>query len=223
VVINNTHQPDAACVQAAKTLWEYLKLNQPLTPCDCIIAMGSHDLRVGEYAAQLALDNWAPVLVCSGGLGRLTRDQWQETEASKFARIARQMGVPFNKILVEDHSTNTGQNIQFSMEILGGEGCVIRKALLVHKPYMERRALATALKVWPGIDYCTSSPPIAFEDYPNCNISLDHLIHIMVGDFQRILIYPQKGFQIPQEIPENVLQAYQTLMKMGYTKFIISD
>ena len=39
-----------------------------------------------------------------------------------------------------------------------------------------------------------SSPPIPFEAYPTKDIPLEQVIHIMVGDFQRILIYPEKGF-----------------------------
>lgn len=55
-------------LNAAKILWDYLKLNQPLQKSDCILAMGSHDLRVAEYAASLVVEGWAPLLVCSGGL-----------------------------------------------------------------------------------------------------------------------------------------------------------
>ncbi len=198
-----------------------MKLDQPPEACDCIIAMGSHDLRVAEHAAQLMLAGWAPLLVCSGGLGRLTRNMWHEAEARKFARIARQMGVPFNHIMIEDQSTNTGQNIQFTQDLLQSKGCKIRSALLVHKPYMERRSLATALKVWPEISYNVSSPPIAFSDYPNTTISVEELIQVMVGDFQRILVYPQMGFQVTQEVPQDVMKAYEELVRLGYTRSML--
>ena len=199
-----------------------MKLDQPLAACDCIIAMGSHDLRVAEHAAQLMLEGWAPLLVCSGGLGRLTRRLWHEPEARKFARIARQMGVPFNHILIEDQSSNTGQNIQFTRNLLESKGCKIRSALLVHKPYMERRSLATALKVWPEIKYHVSSPPGTFLDYPNKDITQEELIHVIVGDFQRILVYPRLGFQVAQEVPQEVMNAYEELVRQGYTRFIVS-
>ena len=198
-----------------------MKLEQPLEACDCIIAMGSHDLRVAEHAAQLMLKGWAPLLVCSGGLGRLTHKLWHEAEARKFARTARQMGVPFNHILIEDQSTNTGQNIQFTRDLLESQGCKIRSALLVHKPYMERRSLATAMKVWPEIDYCVSSPPGTFLDYPTRDIKQEELIHIIVGDFQRILVYPRLGFQVAQEIPQEAKNAYEDLVRQGYTRFIV--
>ena len=126
-------------------------------------------------------------------------------------------------MLIEDQSTNTGENIRFSRDLLGKTDIAVQKVLLVHKPYMERRTLATALKFWPQMEYCVSSPPISFNDYPNETIALDELIHIMVGDFQRIQLYPQKGFQVFQDIPAKTLDAYNFLVKSGFTKHVIRE
>jgi len=57
--------------ELAKILWNFNCLNSPLHKVDFIIAMGSHDLRIAERAAQLVLDGYAPLLVCTGGFGRL--------------------------------------------------------------------------------------------------------------------------------------------------------
>ncbi len=209
--------------RAAESLWNYLKLDQEIFRCDCLIAMGSHDLRVAEHAAHLFLEGWAPLLVCSGGLGRLTSATWQEAEAYQFAKIARQAGIPESAILLEDQSTNTGENIRFSKALLLEKGLEIHSALLVQKPYMERRALATALKVWPEITYCVSSPPLAFKDYPTDKIPLEEVIQIMVGDFQRILEYPGLGYQIPQEVPDKVMQDYQYLVNAGFNRHVLSS
>ena len=221
----NGHPPELslAALANAQTLWDYLKLNQPLAACDCIIAMGSHDLRVAEQAAHLFLEGWAPLLVCSGGLGRLTSQKWHEAEARLFARIAIQAGVPAEKILIEDQSSNTGENIRFTQKMLAEQGVRIKSALLVQKPYMERRALATALKAWPEIDYCVSSPPIALQDYPADDISMQETIQIMAGDFHRILIYPRKGFQVEQQVPQKVMDAFQSLVKAGFSEYLVGD
>lgn len=45
----------------------------------------------------------------------------------------------------------------------------------------------------------------------------------MVGDLQRIKEYPAKGFQIPQEIPDNVWSAYEKLGCVGYTSHLINE
>ena len=61
---------------------------------------------------------------------------------------------------------------------------------------MERRTYATIKVHWPNKKVIVTSPQINFEDYPTKDISKDDVINIMVGDLQRIKIYPDKGFQI---------------------------
>jgi uncharacterized SAM-binding protein YcdF (DUF218 family) len=210
-------------LNAAKTLWDYLRLDQPLKKCDCVIAMGSHDLRVADYAAKLMIEGWAPLLVCSGSVGRLTRAIWNESEAAKFTRIAETAGVPNDHILVEDRSTNTGENILFSKNLLGEKGYIIKSAILVHKPYMERRAFATAKFYWSELELVVSSPQIQFENYATTEIPMDDIIQIMVGDFQRILVYPERGFQIAQEIPVEANEAFRFLVNEGYTQYLTTS
>jgi hypothetical protein len=48
------------------------------------------------------------------------------------------------------------------------------------------------------------------------------VINLMVGDLQRIRIYPEKGFQIPQEIPDEVWAAYEKLVAWGFDKHLAS-
>ena len=47
------------------------------------------------------------------------------------------------------------------------------------------------------------------------------MISIMVGDLQRIKLYPEKGFQIHQEIPRDVWSAYEELVKAGYNQRLV--
>ena len=47
------------------------------------------------------------------------------------------------------------------------------------------------------------------------------MIDIMVGDLQRIHLYPARGFQIPQEIPPEVWSAYEGLVKAGYDRRLV--
>src|SRR5687768_10104977 len=98
----------------AKILWDYHHMNHQLEKADCILALGSHDLRVADRAAELYLEGWAPLVVFSGGLGNFTEGMWTESEADKFAAIAVRLGVPESSILIENKSSNTGQNIQFT-------------------------------------------------------------------------------------------------------------
>ena len=102
----------------ADVLWDYHHLHHQLEKADCILVLGSHDTRVAERGAELYLQGWAPLIVMSGGLGRLTKESWTESEASLFARIAINKGVPEAAILIEKQSTNTGENILFSQQLL---------------------------------------------------------------------------------------------------------
>lgn len=205
----------------AKIIWGYHHLNQKLEKADCILVLGSHDLRIAEYGARLFLDRWAPRIVFSGGLGRLTKGTWNEAEADTFARIAIGMGVPKEKILVESKSTNTGENIRFTKDLLKNRDVDLKKFIVVHKPYMERRSYATFKRVWPEKELIVTSPPISFEDYPDALRTKKNVIEIMVGDLQRIKLYAEKGFQIPQEIPTEVWDAYEKLVGEGYTEYLI--
>ncbi len=207
----------------ARVLWDYHHLGHEIPPSDVILVQGSHDLRVAERGASLFLQGAAPLLVLSGGLGNLTRGIWDEAEARKFARVARSLGAPEESILIEDRSTNTGENVHFTRRLLLERGLDPKHFILVQKPYMERRTYATFRKVWPEKTAVVTSPSIAYEDYATEEIPLERVIHIMVGDLQRIRVYPARGFQIEQEIPDEVWEAYERLVALGYTDNLIRD
>lgn len=197
-------------------------MHQDVEVADVIIVLGSHDTRVAERGAQLFLDGMAPKILFSGGLGRLTANNWTDPEAEIFSKIAINMGVPKSAILIENKSTNTGENISFSMILLEEHGIMPKSVILVHKPYMERRQFATWMKLFPDIKACITSPQISYENYPNDLISKDDMINIIVGDTQRVKLYSEKGFMIDQQIPTNVWDAYQELVRRGYNKQLIN-
>jgi uncharacterized SAM-binding protein YcdF (DUF218 family) len=206
----------------ARKIWDYLLMNHRLAKSDAIVVLGSHDTRVAERGAELFLQGWAPLLVYSGGLGNLTRSMWTRPEAEIFADIAVKLGVPREKILVEPRSTNTGENVRFSRQLLAERKLTPRSVIAVQKPYMERRTFATFKQFWPEPDLRVTSPQLSFDDYPRGDITQDDVIHIMVGDLQRIRVYPAKGFQIAQEIPPEVWTAFERLVALGYTRHLVS-
>ena len=213
--------PSDALLLAARTIWNYHLLNHELKKADCIFVLGSHDIRVAERGADLYLAGWAPLLIFSGGLGRLTDGVWEETEADKFSRIALQMGVPKDAILIENKSTNTGENILFTQRLLKKGKLNPDTFIVVQKPYMERRSFATFRKLWPEKDLIVTSPQIKFDDYPTPDMPMDKVISIMVGDLQRIKLYAERNFQIKQHIPGDVWLAYEQLVEAGYTEQLV--
>lgn len=204
----------------ARKLWDYHHLNHIPAASDCILVLGSHDLRVAERGAELYLQGLAPIIIFSGGLGNVTRGIWKDPEADRFARIALDMGVPSEAIFIENQSSNTGENILFTQRLLADKGLNPQSFIVVQKPYMERRSYATFKKHWPDKDLLVTSPQIDFPDYPTEEISMERVINIMVGDLQRIRIYPAKGFQIPMEIPDEVWAAYERLVGWGFTEHL---
>jgi uncharacterized SAM-binding protein YcdF (DUF218 family) len=207
----------------ARIVWDYHRLNHVLRPADAIIVLGSHDTRVAERGAEVFLGGWAPLIVFSGNLGALTKEIWRRPEAEIFAEVARGRGVPPEATLIENRSTNTGENVELSRELLGQNGIRPKRVIAVQKPYMERRTHATFGKRWPEVEVIVTSPQLDFDAYPNDEITREDVIHIMVGDLQRILLYGDKGWQVPQEVPPHVRDAYQGLVAGGYTRRLIPD
>ena len=207
----------------ARRLWDYHHMHHVLAKADCILALGSHDLRVADRAAELWLQGWAPLLVMSGGLGNFTQDMWTESEADQFAAIAIRKGVPEEAILVENKSTNTGENIIYTQWLLQEKGLDPQNFIVVQKPYMERRSYATFKKHWPGKNLLVTSPQIPFDKYATDDIPLSRVINIMVGDLQRIRFYPAKGFQVYQEIPAEVWDAYERLVELGFDQHLMKE
>jgi uncharacterized SAM-binding protein YcdF (DUF218 family) len=102
---------------------------------------------VAHRAADLFLQEFAPWSIFSGNLGRLMEDMWAQPQAEIFAKEAIRMGIPRDKILIENRSTNTGDNIRLNKELLASKGLSVETVILVQKPYMQRRAYATFRKV----------------------------------------------------------------------------
>jgi uncharacterized SAM-binding protein YcdF (DUF218 family) len=214
-------------LKLAQTIWDYHKLNHQLEKSDAILVLCSHDERVAERAVELFKESWASLVIFSGGAGSITKELWTEPEAERFARIAKNAGVPREKILIEDKSTNTGENVRFTRQLVETQGLKLQQFIVVQKPYMERRSFATFRKFWPEKDVVVTSPQISFEDYlrnyTNRALSSTDVVSIMVGDLQRIKLYPARGFQIEQVIPEEILAVYDELVAAGFTKFLVKS
>lgn len=211
------------CIQI---LWDYHLMHHTMEKADCILVLGSHDLRVAEHAANLYMQGWADRIIFSGGLGRLTEGMWQRPEADVFAEAAVRKGVPADRIWKENRSTNTGENLRLSKQLMEEKGVDFKTFIVVQKPYMERRAYATFKQHFPDKTCLISSPPLDYENYciPNDpEISHERVIHLIVGDLQRLWVYADKGFQTPQQIPEKVMSAYQRLVEMGYTEHLVAE
>ncbi len=144
---------------------------------------------------------------------------WTEPEADCFAAVAIGRGVPRERILIENRSSNTGENVTFTRQLLAERGIDPQKFIVVQKPYMERRAYATFRKRWPEKNLIVTSPRVSFDDYleryAHESFSRDDVVAIMVGTHTHQGVR-RAGLADCEEIPAYVWQAYLELVDAGY-------
>ena len=209
----------------AEVLWEYMLLHTPPVSADILLVLGSNDERVAIRAAELTKRYEYGVVCFTGGIAHrddLLRPSWDQSEAEHFERVFARHGGVARKVVIEPRAQNTGENARFAYDQLVKENITVERAIIqiVTKPFMERRAKATFEAQWPstGGMFFVTSPETQLEEYAD----LEDVMRVMVGDFQRILSYPKLGFQVKQKIPRRVLQAYQKLIDLGYTRHLHS-
>jgi uncharacterized SAM-binding protein YcdF (DUF218 family) len=210
----------------AKIIWDYMLVGHQPKKCDVILVLCSIDERVAEYAAELFMKGYGSYLIFSGGVAHqedLLAASWEGSEADHFADIAISKGVPKEKVIIENKAQNTGENIKFSYDLLNRRHIKMDSILLVQKPYMERRTYATFKAQWPvdATQIAVTSPLITYDNYFNSANPKEMILNIMAGDLQRIKEYPAFGYQIEQDIPQNVWHAYEQLVAAGYTEHLM--
>ncbi|VTY19758.1 Uncharacterised protein [Streptococcus parasanguinis] len=210
-------------LQKAKVLYDFHNQTRVTKRTDFLLVMGSHDLRVANHAATLFHQGKAPFLICSGGYGKITKTIWDTTEAETYAQICIHEGVPQDKIFIENRATNSGENFTFSKKLLESCNIPVSTGTIVCKNYLSRRALATAQIQWPEVEWFVEPPHLSFDEYIKNETNKERMIHLMVGDLQRLIIYPELGFQLPVTIPEEVMNAYDNLVSQGYSQFLIDE
>jgi uncharacterized SAM-binding protein YcdF (DUF218 family) len=213
-------------IRLLRPIWDFMRLSHRLAPADAIICMGSNDLSSARYAADLYHRGLAPIVIMSGGVAHQTdllATGWQQSEARQFADAARSLGVPQEAVLLEEYASNTQQNFMLVRELLEKSSRLIRSGIIVHKPYMERRAYATGRLVWPGIEWSVSSVPCSLQEYLFFNRDPVAAINVMLGDLQRLEVYGIKGMLERQVIPEVVTDNFAQLVKLGFDRHLIKE
>ena len=205
-----------------QVIWDYLGMHQRPEKADCIVGFGNFNTNIARRAAELYRQGYAPKVLFTGGLGRNTQGLLPEPEAVRFAKVAMECGVPEADILIEDKSTNTKENIEFTRQLLAEKNLPHGHILGVHQPFMERRICAALGVYWSEVRITVTSPQVSIlqylEDAKQQGITENAAISVIVGDFQRMDLYAKKGYQLPQHIPEEAWAAFHTLVAMGYDK-----
>ncbi len=203
----------------ALVLWRYLTACPDRHQDGLLVICGSYDLRVCDYACDLFKRGRFDQLLITGRTGNWTDRLWSETEAQIFAERARARGIFDGSLILETEATNFAENIRNARRLVPSAD----KVTFVTKLNSIRRVIATAPIQWPDADVRVDGPLIAFPDEVSNIVGLFGLITEMVGDIDRLIKYPDLGFQVPSDVPDDVRVSYLYLAKHGFGGHMISS
>lgn len=207
----------------AQTLWDYHQLGHELRPTDIAIGLGSHDIGVAEHTADLYHRGLLPLIVFTGANAPTTIDVFPRGEAVHFTERAIELGVPPEVIVQETEATNTGENFTLTKALLDSKGIGARSATIVSRPYQQRRAYATARKLWPTLDILCSPRQQSLASYIDNIGDSEKVLNMLVGDTQRIWVYAQAGHTAHQPVDASTTLAYERLASAGYADRVIPE
>lgn len=205
----------------ARILWDFHQMGHELRPCSAAIALGCLDLGVAAATAELYHAGMFPIVVFTGDTSDATRERFPRGEAAHYREHALSLGVPDGAVLLEPRATNTGQNIAYSRQALEKAGVPVTTLLLISMPYMQRRAYATCRKLWPEVEPVCASQALPFDEYVATHDDEKQLVDMLMGDMERVMEYPRRGFAVEQPVPERVRAAFERLRARGYDTWLL--
>lgn len=204
-------------------LFDFNQMHHQVRPSSVGIGLGSHDPNVPVHAADLYHQGMFPLLVFTGANAPTTKKRFPRGEAVHFREIAIDRGVPAEAIVVETQARNTGENVTLTRELLDRHRVEAHSAVVICRPYQQRRAYTTFRATWPELDVVCSSRPLSLRDYMSTIGDPHFVVDMIVGDTQRVIEYPAAGFSSEQPVPESVVAAYRRLVGAGFTSRLIKN
>ncbi|MFX0565984.1 YdcF family protein [Kosakonia cowanii] len=213
---------------------------------DVVILAGNAVIPTIEAACGLAAAQKTPLLI-SGGLGHSTTFLYSAIarhprynvirttgrgEAAILADIARQFWkIDESQLLIEDRSTNSGENARFSLDMLISQHIAPKTAVIVQDPTMQRRTMATFARAsqqctnaphwfsWPGFTPRLINTPdgLAFQPRVRGLWPVERYLSLVMGEVPRLRDdangYGPNGrdYLAHIEFPPEIEQAWQTL------------
>lgn len=183
-------------------------LNPARAPAAAVIGFGHFDTRIPTRCAEALLTGRAGWIFLTGGIGAGTADL-QRPEADVF-RDSLHLWFPSldpRRILVENRSTNTAENIRLLREIWEAAGLAPllrrRGVILVATPVRMRRVLLTWKKLEPAIPATCWAPPADWREesllYAARGMDLETQ---MRNECERLVSYPSKGWIAKPRLPK---------------------
>jgi len=213
----------ATIKEAARVLWDFCLDDRALEyPYDFLFLLCSNDESVVERVVELwDMQSFRFVLV-SGGYAHsndLLQTEYDTSEAEHFAKLLNEKGVPISHMVLECHAENTGENFSLSKKLLESREIEVTSGLMVQKPHMEKRCIATAKIQWPDLKWGVTSRSVGLEEYAK-ERGEDALLSVLVGDAWRLMSYPNLGFQAQVEYGNDIKEAIAYLSGQGFDKHL---
>lgn len=160
-----------ATLAAVNRLGRWLAQNdvdgQPkIADAELVVLAGNAVMPTVDAACRLAKSSGGTLLIC-GGVGHSTSFLYEamahhpdyrhiavngQPEATLLAEIAHRFWhIPRERIVLEDQSTNCGENAWFTRRVMEERGIQAQSATLVQDPTMQRRTMATFARVWQDV------------------------------------------------------------------------
>ncbi|GAB5558586.1 MAG: YdcF family protein [Synoicihabitans sp.] len=199
----------------AELVYRFLAAAEPtdIEPADLIIGFGHFDLRIARHCADLWRRKFAPRILFTGGMGAGSADL-NLPEAEAFAVELQRIipDFPPNQILLESESTNTGENVRFSLAKLAAANWDFQSVILVATPFRQRRVNQTWAKVSGGISAQNQAVPSDLKTDIEIFASKDEdLLAQLPGEIERLITYPAHGWIADVPILSRVMTAAKNL------------
>jgi uncharacterized SAM-binding protein YcdF (DUF218 family) len=196
--------------RAMEELFQFLAIEDELRNADIIIGFGVFDMRVPEHCARLHLEKYAPRILFTGGHGTGS-GPLQEPEALVFRDRALALGVKPSDIIIESTSTNTLENVLFSIRTLDGLGLKCKSSIIVAQPHRQRRVWLTCRRWMTDITLINHHPPAKPETEAERFGSAKKLQESMRGEIERIMKYGLKGDIEADEVPAGIVDVLRNI------------
>lgn len=205
-----------------QTLFNYLYLNDyyedsTAESLDYIIGFGHFDMDIPHQCLHLYQQYPEAKIIYSGGVGAGTADLGQPEADAFLAYSKTRMSIDKDDFIIENRSTNTAENMQFTLDLLAKRLANFdhnqpAKVALVANPYRQRRVLLTFSKHWPAASPLNAPPETSYEhESKKFDKKGFDLISLMLGEIDRIINYGEKGWIEKTKVPEEILDIYRQL------------
>ena len=180
-----------------------------LVNTDAIFVFGSVNEKNAQHAGELFKKEKSQKIIISGGIGTAKKDpSGFPSEAMYYRDILLGMGISDDFMILEEESTNSLENVLYSMKKLKELDIDVQTLILVAYPPLLRRAIATFNKQFPKINVVGSAYSPIDKD-----LSDPVIIRRLLREVDKFDKYFKKGDIVEVIIPDDIISDYNYLVK----------